>query len=103
MQDFKREALISRGNAVAMELSVQDVVNMASTVLKGDVASQTIKGEMTFALRVSFPLNGQLNYAPKKVSGGYYSLGIFRGPSNLSFAIRGLNKEGPRHQPWAKR
>jgi hypothetical protein len=31
--------------------------------LKGNFASQTIKGEMTFALRVSFPLNGQLNYA----------------------------------------
>ncbi len=34
------------GNALTMELSRQDVVDMASTVLKGNVASQIIKGEM---------------------------------------------------------
>jgi hypothetical protein len=57
-----------RGNSVSIEFSVQDVVDMGSTVLKGNVARRTIKGEMTFALRVSFPYDGQPNYAPEKTS-----------------------------------
>jgi hypothetical protein len=44
-----------RGNAVTIELSVQNVADMSSTVLKRNVARQTIRGEMIAIMRQCKP------------------------------------------------
>ncbi len=46
---------VNRGNAAAVGLSVQEVLDMVSAALGGKVVSQVIEGDKNFALQVSFP------------------------------------------------
>jgi cobalt-zinc-cadmium resistance protein CzcA len=46
---------IDRGNAAAVGVSVEEVLDMVSAALGGKVVSQVIEGDKNFALQVSFP------------------------------------------------